>query len=138
MNKKLVIGSGVFTLATAGLMLIPSFAGAQSTNANINGNGGRYGYTQSLASKADVLGMTSDELQTALETKTLLQIAEEKGVSADSLHESMQTAAQKRWADRGLSEEEIATRLQDMKDRQANCDGTGTGMGGGQHGRFNR
>lgn len=137
MNKKLVIGSGVFTLAAAGLMLVPSFASAQSATINGNGNGGRYGYAQSLATKADALSMTSEELQTALETKTLLQIAEEKGVSIDSLHESMQTAAQKRWADRGLSEEEIASRLQDMKDRQADCDGTGTGMGG-QHGRMNR
>ncbi|MFZ2125318.1 MAG: hypothetical protein WA087_00960 [Candidatus Saccharimonadales bacterium] len=138
MNKKLVIGSGVFTLATAGLMLIPSFAGAQSTNANINGNGGRYGYTQSLTAKAESLGMTSDELKTELETKTLQQIADEKGVNIDKVHDAMQSAAQKRWADNGLSEEEVANRLQDMKDRQASCDGTGTGMGGGQHGRSNR
>jgi hypothetical protein len=138
MNKKLVIGSGVFTLAAAGLMLVPSFAGAQSATVNGNSNGGRYGYAQSLASKAEVLGMTSDELSAALETKTLLQIAEEKGVDINKVYDAMQTAAQKRWADRGFSEEEIASRLQDMKDRQASCDGTGTGMGGGQHGRMNR
>lgn len=138
MNKKLVIGSGIFTLAAAGLILIPSFAGAQSANANINGHGGRYGYTRSMTTKAELLGMTSDELRTALQTKTLQQIADEKGVNIDKMHDAMQSAAQKRWAGNGLIEQEIASRLQDMQDRQANCDGTGTGMGGGQHGRMNR
>jgi len=64
MNKILVLGSGVFTLAAAGLMLVPNMAQAQSGNGNINGNGGGYGYQQSMASKAEVLGITSDQLTT--------------------------------------------------------------------------
>ena len=127
-----------YTLAAAGLMLVPNMAQAQSGNGNINGNGGGYGYQQSMASKAEVLGITSDQLTTELESKTLLQVAEEKGVSADQLHAAMQTAAQERWEARGFSQEEIASRLKDMTERQADCDGTGTGNGGGQHGRMNR
>ena len=138
MNKILVLGSGVFTLAAAGLMLVPSMAQAQSGHGNINGNGGGYGYSQSMTSKAEALGMTSDQLTAELESKTLLEVATEKGVSEDQLHAAMQTAAQKRWEARGFSQEEIATRLQDMTKRQANCDGTGAGNGGGQHGRMNR
>jgi hypothetical protein len=138
MNKVLIIGSGVFTLAAAGLMLAPSFASAQTGIAN--GNGGRYGYTQSLTTKAEAMGMTSEELTAALETKTLLQIAEEKNVSLDSLHETMETAAKARWAANGLSQEEIDARLADMEERQANCvgSGMGSGNGGGRHGRMGR
>ena len=138
MNKILVLGGGVFTIAAAGLMLVPSMAQAQSGNVNINGNGGGYGYQQSLTSKAEVLGMTSDQLRTELESKTLLEVATEKGVSEDQLHTAMQTAAQKRWAANGLSQSEIDSRLKDMSERQANCDGTGNGNGGGQHYRSNR
>jgi hypothetical protein len=136
MNKILVLGSGVFTLAAAGLMLVPSLAQAQSGYGNMNGNGGGRGYQQSLTSKAEVLGMTSEELRTELESKTLLEIATEKGVSEDKLHAAIQASAQKRWAANGLSQSEIDSRLKDMTERQANCDGTGNG--GGQHYRGNR
>ena len=136
MNKILVLGSGVFTLASAGLMLAPSLAQAQSGNGNMNGNGGGYGYQQSLTLKAEALGMTIDELRTELGSKTLLEIATEKGVGEDTLHTALQASAQKRWAANGLSQSEIDSRLKDMAERQANCDGTGNG--GGQHYRGNR
>lgn len=137
MKKILVLSGGVFTLAAAGLMLVPSMAQAQSGYGNNNGGGGN-GYQQSLTSKAEALRMTTDQLSTELKTKTLLEVATEKGVSDDQLHTAMQTAAQKRWEANGLSVDEIASRLKDMTERQTNCDGTGTGNGGGQHGRMNR
>lgn len=130
MKKAIIVSSGIAMLAITGLALVPNFVGAQSTNGNGSVNGGRYGYSQSLTTKSEALGMTSDELSTALETKTLAQIAEEKGVSLDALHEKMQSAAQARWAENGLTQEEIDERAADMTERQADCDGTGTGTGG--------
>lgn len=132
----MVLGGGIFTLAVTGLVLAPNMAQAQSGVTVRNGNGGGYGYQQSLESKAELFSMTSEQLALELETKTLLEVATEKGVSEDQLHSSMQTAAQARWEAKGLSQEEISSRLQDMQDRQADCDGTGDN--GGQHGRMNR
>ena len=89
-----------------------------------------------LQTKADLVGVTKDELSEQLKTKTLEQIAAEKGVSLDQIHEAMQKAAEKRWADRGLTESEIASRLQTMKDRQASDDHTANSANRGQ-GRAN-
>lgn len=133
MKKILFLSTGVASLAAAGLMLAPGLALAQA--GNTNGNGGGYGYQQSLTTKAKVLGMTTDQISTQLKSATLLEIAKDKGMSADQLHEKMQAAAQERWKANGLSQAEIDSRLKTMEERQANCDGTGNGggNGGGMH-----
>lgn len=123
MKKLLLTGSAVLGLATAGLMVVPSFVNAQSSNSNGNG----YGYEQSLESKAKILNMTTEQLRTQLKTKTMLQIAEDNGLTAAQWQTDLQTAAQERWQERGLTQAEIDSRLQTMKDRQANCDGDGSG-----------
>ncbi len=123
MNKILLTGSVVLGLATAGLLIAPNFANAQSGNSNGNG----YGYEQALESKAGILKMTTEQLRTQLETKTMLQVAEDNGLTESQWQTQLQTAAQQRWQDRGLSQTEIDSRLQTMKDRQANCDGDGSG-----------
>jgi hypothetical protein len=141
MNKIVMYGLGIATVATAGLATMPNLASAQSgvSNGQGNGNGNGYGYQQMLQTKADLLGMTEDELTTQLQTKTMDQIAEEKGISEDKLHEAMQSSAEKRWAARGLTQAEIDSRLQEMKERQASGDHTGNsasrgnGMGRGMH-----
>jgi spermidine/putrescine-binding protein len=129
MKKIIIISSLVAGLATAGLVAAPSFAHAQSTNNTGNGNG--YGYQQTLTSKAQTLGMTEAELRTQLETQTMLQVAESKGLSQEQWNVVAQQAAVERWQERGLTQTEIDSRLQDLKDRQVNCDGDGTGNGGG-------
>ncbi len=123
MNKILLTGSVVLGLATAGLLIAPSFANAQSGNSNGNG----YGYEQALESKAKILNMTTEQLRTQLETKTMLQVAEDNGLTESQWQTQLQTAAQERWQDRGLTQAEIDSRLQTMKERQANCDGDGSG-----------
>ncbi len=140
MNKIVMYGLGIATVATAGLSVMPNLASAQSGVGNGQGNGGYgYGYQQMLQTKADLLGLTEEELTTQLQTKTMDQIAEEKGISEDTLHEAMQSSAEKRWATMGLSQAEIDSRLQDMKTRQASGDHTGNrasrgnGMGHGTH-----
>jgi len=131
MNRILTYSLGVAGIATVGLLAIaPSFAGAQAVETARYGQGKGYGYTQMLETKAKLVNMSTDELKTQLETKTMLQVAEENGVSQEQLQEAAKTAAQARWAERGFSEEEVAERLQAMEERQQDgeCDGSGGGM----------
>lgn len=120
MKKILMYSFGIVGLATAGLIAAPNFAQAQSSTTNTHmGNGAGYGRQQVMETKAKMLGITEAELSTQLNTKTLLQLAEEKGISEDQLHATMEQAAQERWQARGLDRGEIDSRLQTMKDRQA-------------------
>lgn len=140
MKKLLMYSLGIAGLATAGLAAAPSLAQAQSANSTARGNGGGYGYQQVMQTKAQLLGMTEDELRTQLQTKTMLQIAADKGISEDKLHATMQQAAQERWQAHGLTPAEIATRLQTMQERQSSDhDGDSAYRGGGmQHNRYNQ
>ncbi|MFS8118033.1 MAG: hypothetical protein ACMG55_06010 [Microcoleus sp.] len=141
MKRILTYSLGIAGLAVAGLIATPSFANAQSVgNGAHNSNGNGAGHRQQLQTKADLLKMTKDELTTQLKTKTMLQIAEDKGISADKFHESMETAAKQRWSDRGLTQAEIDSRLKNMAERQAgdheaNSADRGNSMG---HGSFNQ
>ena len=133
MKKILMYSVGIAGLAAAGLAVTPSLVGAQSTNnMGVNGNGS--GYQQMIQSKAKIIGLSEADLKTQLQTKTMLQIAEEKGISEDQFHESMEKVARQRWADRGLSQTEIDSRLKAMAERQAgdheaNSANRGGGMG---------
>jgi len=138
MNKLLTLG--ITTLAVAGLTAV----GTMSVSAlNGQGNGvsnqttSRHGngYQSSLESRAKVVNMTANELQKALETKTMSQIAAEKGIEQTAFQLKMTEAAKVRWEARGLSTDEIATRVADQeKRRTANeADGHEFGSGAGNH-----
>lgn len=114
MNKAIMYGIGISTLTIAGLAIAPAIASAQNANANTGS-----GYQQTLQTKASSIGVTKDELSEQLKTKTFEKIAAEKGVNLDQIHAAMQKAAEKRWADRGLTESEIEERLQRMQERQS-------------------
>ena len=83
------------------------------------GDGRGAGRQSSLEMRAKVLGMTADELQTALETKTMSQLAVEKGLTEDTFRTKMQEAATQRWQERGLSQAEIEKRLAEREQRHA-------------------
>lgn len=137
MNKILMYSIGATGLAVAGLVVIPGFAQAQTTNSNVMGNGAGYGNQQVMQTKAKTLGITEDELRTQLQTKTMLQIAEEKGISEDQFHATMQTAAQERWKADGLTQAEIDARLKDMTERQAGDHTANSANRGGMGMRYN-
>ena len=138
MKKIIVYSLGIVSLASVGLLSIPIFAQAKSQNSNSNISKGAYGYQQNIQSKAEILGITEDDLKSQLETKSLFQIAEEKNVSEDQLHDAMQKNAQERWASKGLTQAEIDSKLQDMKERQA-VDHEGNYTNGGmRHNRYNQ
>lgn len=131
MKRILTYSLGVAGIATVGLLAVaPSFAGAQTAEVARYGQGKGYGYTQMLETKAKLVNMSTEELKAQLETKTMLQIAEENGVSQEQLHEASKAAAQARWEERGFSEEEIQERTKAMEERQQDgeCDGSGSGM----------
>ncbi|MHB8136203.1 MAG: hypothetical protein ACYDH1_18495 [Anaerolineaceae bacterium] len=117
MNKIVMYSIGMVGLAAVGFAAAPSLAGAQSAVGTARGNGS--GYQQMIQTKAELFGLTESELTTQLETNTMLQIAEEKGISEEQFHEAMEAAARQRWAEKGLTQSEIDARLKNMEERQA-------------------
>ena len=126
MNKLATLG--ISTLVVAGVI------GAYSVSASAAGRNGvrlqdgtgthqqagaGYGRQASLDSRAQDVGMTADELETALETKTMSEIAKDKGMTEEDFEAKMEAAAEARWEARGLSDEEIAARKADRESRQA-------------------
>jgi lambda repressor-like predicted transcriptional regulator len=83
-----------------------------------HGHGGWFG----LETAAETLGMTEDELRTALDAEgaTLAKIAEEKGVAVDRLVDALVTAKQERIAEaveEGMPQEVADERLADLEER---------------------
>lgn len=100
-----------------------------------------------LSAAADALGMTEDELRTALQAEgtTLADVAEEQGVDVDTLIDALVTAQQERIAaaveDGRLTQAEADERLADLEERvteRVNSEGPvgGSERGGpmGHHG----
>ncbi len=83
-EKTIVVSAAV--LAVAGVV---DFAGFSASAINGQGNqfgqdtgqGNGRGYQALLESRAGVVGMTADQLKTTLKTKTMSQIAKERGMS---------------------------------------------------------
>lgn len=101
-----------------------------------NGQGQGQGRTAVLEARASALGVSVEELQAAIDDgKTMQEVAAENGLSQEQYQTKMTEAAKARWAERGLSSDEIAERTAWREDRQANCDGTGSNQGEGGYGR---
>ena len=130
MNKFVAIG--VASLAVAGVVGVTGLnASAETANGNGSGtgngthrrdgtgggNGG--GRQSSLESRAKVIGMTAAELDKALETKTMSQIAKDRRMTEAQFEAKMAEAAKARWQARGLSADEIATRTAEREKRHA-------------------
>ena len=82
------------------------------------GHGGWFG----LETAAETLGITEDELRTALEAEgaTLASIAEEKGVAVDALVDALVTEKQERIAEaveEGMPQDVADERLADLEER---------------------
>lgn len=148
MKKLLTIGVAtlaVVGLAGAGTLSVSAMNGQGNGTgtAQRQGNGQGNGYQASLESRAEVVGMTAEQLKTALQTKTMSQIAKDKGMTEADFQTKMQAAAKARWEARGLSQEEIAQRVADQQKRHAanSADhefGSGEGNHQGGYGRNQR
>lgn len=153
MKKGLALG--IVTLAAAGTVGVSALSvSAVTPNGNGNGtgngmhrqdgtgggNGNGGGRQSSLESRAKVVGMTAAELEKALETKTMSQIAKDRGMTEAQFEAKMAEAAKARWQARGLSADEIATRTAEREKRQVanqadHTWGSGEGNPQGGYGR---
>lgn len=140
MNKLILPALSLTVLAGVGMYLVN---GASLPKAYAYGEGfsNRQGASsgQGFQQKADLFNMSTEELAALRDSgKTMLEIAQERGISEDTLHAKVQEAAIARWTSKGLTDAEIQSRLASMKESQANCDGVpnnGSNFGNGGRGR---
>lgn len=129
MNKVTLFASG--TVITLGALVASSgLAFAANDNAPRMGNSNGNGYTQQLQVKADVLKLNVADLREQLKTRTMTQLATEKGVSMDAIHAATSKQAHMNWEAKDLTAEQVKERETTQAQRQADCDGTGTSEGG--------
>lgn len=126
MNKKIILGMGLATVAVAAIAFVP-FTSAQSAN-NYQMRGGN---GKGIETKAQIIGISADELREQLQTKTMTEIVEEKGMTIEEVQMQTRAAAMERWQEKGLSDEEIQERVEFQEEKQAECDGTGANQGEG-------
>ncbi len=132
--KKVTLLAGGTALALGALVASSGLAFAANDSAPRMGNANGSGYTQQLQVKADILKLSTAQLQEQLKTKTLTQLAAEKGVSMDTIRAATSAQAHARWQENGLTADQIKARETAQAQRQADCDGTGSGGGsGGMH-----
>lgn len=153
LNRKLV-GAAAFSLALAGggavgaLLGTPDLSGAQDetdtadatdttdttdssteSDAGRHGPGGRFGGGgEALATAAEALGISEDELRTQLEDgQSIAQVAEAQGVDVEDVVDALVAQATER-----LDEIEAALpeRMTDLVNREGLGDGPGFGRGG--------
>jgi hypothetical protein len=98
-NKMLIVIAGLMAallvVGVAGATGVFAQSSTPSTPMHGRGPGDGHGFglgTAELEAAAKVLGMTTDELSTALQTKTLEQIASDKGVDFAKVQEAVQAA----------------------------------------------
>ncbi|MGY1691380.1 hypothetical protein [Geodermatophilus sp. SYSU D01105] len=93
------------------------------SEAGLGGRGGHHGGGRDLAAAAEALGMSEDDLHTALEADgaTLAQVAEDQGVAVDTVVQALVTAEQERIAqavtDGRITQEQADERLADLEQR---------------------
>ena len=109
LNKTLLIALAAVGIVGGGLLL------TQSASAHEGGHPRGRG----VELKAEILGISVDELKSAKGEKTFDELLEEKGLTREEFHEQMKAAITTKWQEEGLSDEEIAERLTKMEERRA-------------------
>ena len=111
--KKLIIPALAFVVSISALGLTASKAYADDTPV---GQGFRRGFN----AISEFLGISQEDIRSARdEGKTILDLVEEQGKTQEEFQQYMQDKAVERMKERGLSEEEIAQRLEMMAQRRA-------------------
>ncbi|RJO59691.1 hypothetical protein C4546_01240 [Candidatus Parcubacteria bacterium] len=117
------------------------FLGANSVSAKGPQNTQRgIGYQAMLETKAKTLGLTSEQLQQELVSgKTLLEIAQSKGINLDKIKSQVQTQQKIRldaMVKAGIiTQSQADERLRSIQSRQADCTGNGNFAQGRGFGR---
>lgn len=145
MNK--ILKAGILSAALVGAAVVGApYVSAQGNgfqDGSADGEARRYGSPSGqglgrstmLESRSALLGMSVDGLQAAIDDgKTMQEVAMGHGLSQEEYRAKVREQAKARWADRGLSDEEVAERTTQQEERQADCDGTGSRRGEGGYG----
>ncbi|MDP2789778.1 MAG: hypothetical protein Q8O51_01485 [bacterium] len=125
--------SYIITAAIVGLGLVS--AGTVLAAGPLNGTGRQ----TMLDAKAKVMNMTATQLQTELQAgKTMADVAKSKNVTLDQLKTATMTAQEARLnalVKAGtMTQAQADERMAQIKDRQADCDGTGANRQAGNRG----
>jgi len=123
MNKTIAI-SGI--LVIAGVLYFSLNKPIAYAATAQRGNGQGIGRQQMVTEKAKILKMSETDLQSELNKgKTFNQIATEKGIDLNTMHDQMETFQKTRLqvlVDQGIiTKEQMQERLDFMEQRQANC-----------------
>jgi len=131
-------------IATAGVLVITgvvyfSLNKPTAYAATQTGRGQGFGRQQMLTEKAKILNMNVTSLQSELDKgKNFYQIAQEKGVDVESMHEQMEDFQKKRLQalvnDGTITKAQMQERLDFMETRQENCGNNVPFSGNGQRG----
>ena len=120
------------TIATIGILVIAGVvyfslnkSTAYAANA-MRGGGQGIGREQVLSEKADILKMNIADLRSQMDNgTTFYDIAKEKGIDIDSMHEQMESFQKTRLqalVNQGtITKEQMQERLDFMEERQGNC-----------------
>ena len=110
------------TLASLALATAAIGTGLAIETANAHGpRGERHEgprFERMLEAKADLLGLTPDELRAELETKPFRELLTEHGLTKEDVRAFMRERLIQHWTDQGLSQEEIDERLERFEQRK--------------------
>jgi hypothetical protein len=141
MNKTLIALTALGMIGASAIS-VAAFDGNGYGRGQGNMLGERPGYQQMLEDKADLLGVSVEDVEAArAEGTSFGELAEELGISIEDMQARMLERAKERVQERvdsgAMTEGEAADLLTRMQERHENCDGEGMGRGkgfGGQRG----
>jgi CxxC motif-containing protein len=141
LKKSLLVG--LVGVAAAGALLFAGSTSVFAYGSGMMGNGQGTGYTQMLSEKARILKTTVADLTAKLASgKSFYQVATEKGISPESMHEQMETFQKTRLQAEvkagTITQAQMDERLKWMESRQKNCGSNTPRNGGMGRGRLNR
>jgi len=139
MNKKTIAIAGVLVIAGVLYFSLSKPTAYAATSRVGNGQGQGFGRQQMVTEKAKIFNMNVTDLQREVNAgKTFYQIAQEKGVNIDSMHEQMESFQKTRLqglVDAGtITKAEMQERLDSMEQRQVNCGNNVPMSGNGRNG----
>lgn len=109
--KLLTVLVGLAMVGVGVHLALSQKAAADETGPMGFGGKGHPGIRRGWDGKAEVLGMTPEELREALANQTFGDLLEQQGLSQEDLHAQMEAKMRTRLEERGLSVEEIEDQL---------------------------
>lgn len=125
MNKKILLGVAAGLVATGAIVFTPLMVNAQTAQSQTHGGRNSKGSGNGLEVRAQAMDMAAEQLKEQLQTKNMSQVISDQGMTTEQFQENVREAANNRWQEMGLSDEEIQERTEKQQERQANCEGSG-------------